>query len=86
MSLRKNNVSVEYKEYTLEITYDFFPGFRGSREEPPEPASIELESVRVRTGLQVSEDILPLMSDEHIGGVIEAIWEKRRTWEEDDRF
>ena len=75
---------IEYKGYSLRISFDYDKGWPGSNLEPPEPRTIEIEKVhllyQVRAcGLneQIEIDIFDLLAEIQFAEIEELLWEKQ---------
>ncbi len=58
--MRTHYLEVPYKNSEVEVEFDYYKGWAGSREEPPEPEDIEITKVMYR-GTDVT-DIVDLDS------------------------
>ena len=73
---------VTYRGFDLDITFDYYKGFSGSREEPPETESIDIEKVELITH-QNRLDITELLEETQLSEIEEKLWEAKRDYDGD---
>jgi hypothetical protein len=77
----KYSVEVKYLGIYWEVEYDYYPGYPGSREDPPEPP--ELEIVNVYVNGENALDLYWSLTDDAVQGLYERVCEEanKDEWE-----
>lgn len=71
---------VTYRGFDLDVSFDYWKGFAGSLEEPPEPESIDIEKVELITH-QNRLDITELLEEAQLSEIEEILWKEKREYD-----